>query len=655
MGLKRSPSLHKKYIPIGRGEKVMRKRRFLPFLFLLLFLLLVSFSAPAEEGQELSAAQLGAFFDGAVRSQLINEDVAGATVSFVRDGEITFARGYGLAKVKAGKRVAADSTLFRPGSVSKLFIWTALMRLSEEGKVDLNDDINKYLKEFKIPKKFGEPITLKDLMTHSPGFEERGMGMMAEQKEDLMPLSKYLKEERPKRVRPPGEISAYSNYGTGLAGLAIENVSGTPYENYIERNIFQPLGMEKSTFLQPLPRELKDQMSGGYSYEGGIFKKRGFEYLQLSPAGALSATAVDMAKFMIAMLNEGQYRDRRILKSETVRTMRTSQLSHHPLASGWAHGFMEYESHGIRVLWHGGDTQLFHSGLFLLPRQEIGLFVSYNTTKGIGLPIQLFESFMDERFDPQPSTTEAEIEKDFRTPLKTFTGSYLSTRSNFSTVEKVTSLINPIMADVGEDGFLKISGISRGMTQWRRTGELRFDQVHGSGKLFFKKDEEGRIEYLFIKNNPTVALMKLPWWRSYPLQYGVGGGALLFFALSLFVWIINPIYRRVYGAAKKSRDLLTKFANGLDYTIATLYLLFALGFFIASSDPAMKYGLTTEARVITIVGLIASALVVLRGLFLVREWWKGIDGLPARLHSSLFVLVGLIFIWWLNYWNLSFW
>ena len=128
---------------------------------------------PSAQGtHEMTAADVESFLDGIVPLQLKQNDIAGATVSVVKDGKLLFAKGYGYADVKNKKPVSAQETLFRPGSISKLFTWTAIMQLFEQGKLDLDRDINDYL-DFKIPDAFGKPITLKNVLTHTPGFEEQ--------------------------------------------------------------------------------------------------------------------------------------------------------------------------------------------------------------------------------------------------------------------------------------------------------------------------------------------------------------------------------------------------------------------------------------------------------------------------------------------------
>ena len=224
--------------------------------------------------------ELEAFLDGVFAEQMDVNNIPGATVVVVKDGELFFTKGYGYVDLEERIPVDPNKTIFRLGSVSKLFTWTAVMQLAEQGKLDLNTDINTYLTEFNIPDTYPEPITLVHLMTHTSGFEERITGLTAHGPEDIEPMGEYLATNMPARVRPPGEFSSYSNYGAGLAGYIVEEVSGMPFEEYVQENIYEPLDMQHSTFHQPLPPELAANMALSYSMENGVYRAEEFEHIK---------------------------------------------------------------------------------------------------------------------------------------------------------------------------------------------------------------------------------------------------------------------------------------------------------------------------------------------------------------------------------------
>src|SRR5438132_6154131 len=268
--------------------------------------------APAQSStpHELTSTDLEAFLDGMMPSQLQRENIAGAAISVVKDGKLIFAKGYGFSDVEKRTPVTADNTLFRPGSISKLFTWTSVMQLAEQGKLDLDKDVNEYL-DFKIPPAYGKPITLKNIMTHTAGFEELGRDLFVSDAQHMHSLEQFLKHHTPDRIFPPGVVPAYSNYATALAGYIVQRVSGKPFEQYVQDNIYTPLNMQRSTFVQPLPDNFKPLMSNGYKKASE--KAQPFEFVEAYPAGSVSTSAQDMCNFMIAHLQDGQFGDKRIL------------------------------------------------------------------------------------------------------------------------------------------------------------------------------------------------------------------------------------------------------------------------------------------------------------------------------------------------------
>jgi CubicO group peptidase (beta-lactamase class C family) len=209
---------------------------------------------PAQSTPEMTASDVEAFLDGLVPMQLQREDIAGAVVVVVKDGKVLVSKGYGFTDVKKRTPVSPDATLFRPGSISKTFTWTAVMQLVEQGKLDLDRDINEYL-DFQVPHTFGRPVTLRNLMTHTAGFEEVIKDLAVDRADDLPSLQAFIKAHQPNQIYAPGTIPAYSNYGADLAGYIVQRVSGLPFEQYLQQNIFGPLGMTRATFVQPLPTD----------------------------------------------------------------------------------------------------------------------------------------------------------------------------------------------------------------------------------------------------------------------------------------------------------------------------------------------------------------------------------------------------------------
>ena len=273
----------------------------------------------AEGAVPLTKVDVDTWLDGFLPYALSTADIPGAVVTVVKDGQLLTARGFGYADREKRTPVDPDRTLFRPGSVSKLITWTAVMQQVEQGKLDLDKDINTYL-DFKIPDYDGKPITLRQVMTHTAGFEEAIKGLIFSDPAHLLPLGDYLKRWTPQRVFAPGTTPAYSNWATSLAGYAVERVSGETFDDYCDKHIFAPLGMTNSTMRQPLPAAMTGQMASGY--KPGQDDPGKFEIVGPAPAGSLSSTGTDMAKFMIANLDGGKG----LLSPETAAMMHNSPL-----------------------------------------------------------------------------------------------------------------------------------------------------------------------------------------------------------------------------------------------------------------------------------------------------------------------------------------
>lgn len=319
---------------------------------------------------------LADFVDGVVAQQIATREVAGAVVTVVHKGQILFTRGYGYADID--KRVPVDPslTLFRPGSVSKLFTWAALMQQVEAGRVDLDADVNQYL-DFKIPDTKTRPIKVRDLMSHIAGFGDQS-NIMADKIENLVPFRDWLKANIPMRMWEPETEVAYSNYGAALAGYIVERVSGEAFSDYAEKHIFQPLGMLDTTFREPLTGRLAGRVATGYRMVDGQLHPKPFELIgKVEPAGSSSASAPDMARFIMAMLNDGQLGAARILSVSSVRFLEADGFKNAPHLPGLGHGYMILRETGPRLVEHGGNTADQHSYLLLAPEADFGFFMSF--------------------------------------------------------------------------------------------------------------------------------------------------------------------------------------------------------------------------------------------------------------------------------------
>ena len=509
-------------------------------------------SVPAADTASLTRADLESWLDGLMPYALERGDIPGAVVVVVKDGQILLQKGYGYADVAARKPVDGERTMFRPGSVSKLFTWTAVMQLVEQGKLDLDKDINTYL-DFKIPPRGGKPVTLRQAMTHTAGFEETARGLIVDDPAKMASIEDSVKHWVPTRVYDAGGTPAYSNYATSLAGYIVQRASGMSFDDYIDRNIFAPLGMTHSTFRQPLPKRFESLMSKGY--KSGSDEAKRYELIGMAPAGSLAASGGDMGRFMIAHLQKGAFGSGRILQAGTAEKMHDTALTLLPPLQRMLLGFYESDINGHRAIAHGGDTQWFHSDLHLFVDDGVGLYVSFNSAgkEGTAGPLRtaLFEKFAD-RYLPGP-VQEGKVDADTaKTHARMVAGLYQNARRSHTSFLSVLNLAGQMKVVPGEDGTITLAGLT-GLNgqpiKWREVAPFVWRDV-ASGNRVAARVEDGRVVRLGIEPfSAFMAFHRVPWWASSAWLTPLLGAALIVLLLSTLAWPAAALIRRRYGVA----------------------------------------------------------------------------------------------------------
>jgi CubicO group peptidase (beta-lactamase class C family) len=499
----------------------------------------------------LTKADVDSWLDGFMPYALKQGDIAGAVIVIVKNGGVLTQRGYGYADVAARTPMDPERTLIRPGSVSKLLTWTALMQLVESGKVALDADVNTYL-DFQIPAKDGKPVTVRNLMTHTPGFEEHLKDLLTYDPAKALPLDTYLKRWTPQRIFTPGAMPAYSNYATALAGYIVQRVSGQAFDDYLEAHVLGPLEMTSSTFRQPLPSALQARMAKGYAVAS--LPERPFEIFAPTPAGSLSAPATDMAKFMIAHLQQGRFADAAILQPQTAQQMHSTSLTILPRVDHMLLGFYEANYKGRRAIAHGGDTQWFHSDLRLFIDDGVGMFVSLNSLgkdrAADDLRSTLFDQFAD-RYLPVPGWA-AGPGVDERTALshaRLIAGQYTSSRRTQSSFMSLLNLVGNLDVTDHHDGTIDLSWVraaSGAPLLWREVEPFVW-QLDGSPRLLSAETQDGRIVRIaFDEYSPIMMFERLsagkPVWL-----LPVFIAALMALLSAMVAWPVSALAHRHYG------------------------------------------------------------------------------------------------------------
>lgn len=589
---------------------------------------------------DLTAQTLETFLNELVPNQLESNHIPGASVAVVKDGQLLFAKGYGYADVDNKVPVIADTTLFRTGSVAKLFTWTAVMQLVEQGKLDLDTDINVYLETFQIPDSYPQPITLRHLLTHTAGFEDDLFGVLASEPGALEPLAEFVSKNIPARVYPPGTITSYSNYGVTLAGYIVEKTAGVPFENYVAEKIFQPLGMTRTTFVQTLPTDLATNSAKGYTFTKNGFQESNVEYYQIAPAGSASATVTDMARFMLAYLQSGELEGNRILEPTTVNTMLTKQFSNDERLSGFGFGFYEMPFAGYRVWGHKGETDFFRTLLVLLPEKNLGIYVAYNAAGG-GAASNALVAAVLEHFFPKPVDSPSVTTS---SNLRHLTGLYVPTRSPQTTLQKLTQLFMPLYRPISvknpEPGVLEVTLPSNptAPSRWLEVEANVFQREDGKDTLVIKNGQ------LFLDSVAPKGFVHLNWFQQLFHQ-------LWFPLVCVVVLIVATVVARVVLRSQAN-------AYGFWLTLATtvLALVFIAGLvvFLLTGIGNLAHGnIPVLITVILVIPLLLIAFTLGETALTVLPQVGGTA--TMRSVTALAALTTLVFLTWLNYWNLLGW
>ena len=596
----------------------------------------------------LDARDVEAWLDGFMPYALEKGRIAGAVVVVARGDGVVLQKGYGYADAASRKPVSADATMFRPGSVSKLLTWTAVMQQVEAGKLDLDADVNTYL-DFEIPPFDGKPITLRHLMTHTAGFEESVRYLISSDPAKVMPLKQQMPLALPKRVFAPGTTPAYSNYATALAGYLVERVTGMTFDDYVERRVMAPIGMTRSTFRQPLPSNLAPLMSSGYLTVSQ--KAKPFEIVIPAPAGALSATGADMGRFMMAHLNDGAG----LMQPETARMMHDFRAPALRPLNTMALGFYEQQVNGRRAIAHGGDTTLFHSYLWLLPDADIGLYISMNSDGEAGAPgairSALFHQFAD-RYLPGKDAVGQVDDETAKEHAQMLAGHYVSSRGSFTNFLSLLGLIGQATVSVTEDGkiaFPALDGLSAAARDWVEVAPFVWRDTN-TGERLAAEVRDGKIVRMSIDAGSPFMVFE-------PAPVGLNAAwlvpallvALGLILLAALAWPVRALVRRSYGAklALEGRSRLAYrlsrgFAWGVLAAVAGWIGLIAA---FSADIGAIGGPLDWLIHLLRILSPIAAIGLVASAGWLLWLSWKEKRRWTAKLGATLLLLAGLVVLW----------
>ena len=599
----------------------------------------------------LTASDVESWLDGYLPYALKTGDIAGAVVVVVKDGEILTERGYGYSDVAARKPVDPKLTLFRPGSVSKLFTWTAVMQLVEQGKIDLDADVNQYL-DFKIPARDGKPVTMRELMQHTAGFEEQAKGVITENPK-APGFEALLKAWVPHRVFAPGTTPAYSNYGASLAGYIVQRLSGEPFDAYIEKHIFAPLEMDHSSFRQPLPPELAPLMSKGYKVASG--EPQGYEIVGPAPAGSLASPGEEMGHFMIAHLQNGEYHGKRILSAATAEMMHNSPLTLLPPMNRMELGFFETNINDREVIAHLGDSEYFHTSLHLFLKENVGFYVSFNSlgkdAAAGSLRGALFQDFAD-RYFPAPRPESRVDAKAAAEHAASMAGRWANSREAQSNFLAAVGFFGQIKITVDKKGELLIpdlKGLNGEPRHWVEIAPFVWLDADGHDRLAATVVDGKPVRWSFDLLSPFMVFDPVPWYESSAWLMPLLVASLAALVLTVLLWPVAAWVRRRYQSPL-ALDAPSLRAYRWS-KIGALLILVGLGLWVLTLALMFKDNNNLDGRLDGLVWLdeIIGTLFFIGGfvvmLWNLRQVWSGARRWPAKVWSVVLTVAAGTVLW----------
>ena len=614
-------------------------------------------------GVPLEREEMGTFIDEVIEAALSEANIPGAVFLMVKDGEVFYSRGYGFANLEQRIPVDPERTVFRVGSVSKTLTSAAVLHLAESGEVSLYEDVNRYVTQVQVPATYARPVTLFNLLTHTGGFDEELFGQHAWTREKWQPLGEYLAEHLPPQFIAPGEVIAYNDHGVSLAGLVVEEVTGTPFAQYVDENIFQPLGMTRSSFdVANLPDDIRRDLATAYRYEDGEYSPYSYDYINTFPAAGLVSSASDMGRFMIELLEVRRNAETHILSDSVVAAMLRRQFGHLPKLPGWTFGFVEERENQQSGLRKDGQATGFTSRMLLLPEHNIGYFASINLSiigrggsfnSASRFHRHLTSAILDRYFPADTTNPEWAAPtppSDFDERASRFTGTYRTVVGSRHTLEKPIFFLHD-QASVSDNGD---GTLSLGFGRWAEIDEDATFQWADGGPYYRgfradRADPAGRAAFYFIG---AGAYERISWYGTESFTNWAMAFFGLVFLTGALVWTAAALLqlRRKEGGRVRAHP-----GGWAAAAVCALNILFMVGlmmFFYFTDFQDLFKGFPAKLTALLVLPEGSALMTLALPFFSVAAWRGGYGSVVGRVYFSLVALTALLFVPFLWYWNL---
>ncbi|UTW59134.1 beta-lactamase family protein [Kordiimonas sp. SCSIO 12603] len=600
-------------------------------------LLFLSSNAAQSEGGfgPKTSEELRYFLDTWFEENLPKYATLGTSVSFVKNGEVYLSKGYGTLDIKRREGVQSN-TIFRVASVSKIFVGIAAAQLIEQGIIDLDEDIRKYIGDTLIGKEEFSHITMRHLLGHTSGLDEQFYGDSTLDPNQYQELEEHLKTFLPPLVREPGQLYAYSNYGYALAAYVVEKTTGMPFSKYVKDHILTPLNMHNSSYT--LENYIKEKLATGYDGDKLSLQERPYTYVHRYPSTSMMTSAEDMANLMIAVLNSGTYEDRKVYGNIATKLIQTPLYETTSQTSGYSAGFQLSDRWGHQIIWHDGTHFGFNAYIMLFPELNMGFFAASNHHDGNLLG--------DLRFDLLNKFFKPNSVKKPQKPYQTYTdhnllkGTYINSRRALENLAKINNLfITPLKITSNADNTINVFG--RNYAEIKPDIFARTDLA--SRRLKVNRDNNGDVISIAYDVNDSPAVFERQ-----SLFQTASTHHIIF--LGFILWFSTSFIYRLFINKKKQQSV--PFFVTAPNAINLVFILSFIAFFASLDLLNLRTGNIPAIWIILSLPILAMAVSII-------SLWRlntTIKISVLTIHQKVFwiscITVQLLFLLQLHFWNL---
>jgi len=622
----------------------MKKIISLVFIFITTFILFTNVLVASVSAETITTNSVQKLIESVYQEKIDKEKVVGNVIIVVKDGEVIYEKGFGKSNIEEQESITPNKSLFLIGSLTKNITATAIMQLVEEGKIDLEKDVNEYLTSIKIPDTFEEPIKVKHLLTHTSGFDDPLLDQGTENYQETLEIREFLSEKLAKRVRDPGQLISYDNYGFVIAGLMIEDITGLSWEDYVTQHIFEPLEMNDTVAKVNDDVAENIHLVREYDLINGELIPKPIYGNNMYPAGGVYTTAKDMANFLIMNLNNGQYDSKQILDPSLLKEMHQQQFTNHPSQPGIGFSYWHTVENGHHFIYNRGDTAGTRSQIVFDFDRNLAIFLAATGPKAGSWRTEVLNAFYD-TFYPQKKSVDVEAVMIDEPSVNQFAGVYRMVRYSHVDIGKINLLLQPpYRITLGEDNrTLIING-----QEYVRVSKDEFSHITTGEKIAFQLNDQGEVTHLFSNGRPFEKVNVL---HSPKVHINLLTISLLILFSIFFIWLIVLMKKVI---KERKRISMTEGLLGITSFMPILFtFLFGYGF-LTMADPASIafIGLPLVLKIAIYTAYMSMFLSVLLLFFIIPKW-KRLKGLYRNL-AVITLLSNTIFLCIITYYQIIF-